>query len=184
MPVIIEGTLCTIRPWQTGDQDALVRHANDRAIWRNVRDAFPYPYTPETARWWLSVSNPDSRNPRNFAIEVAGEAVGGVGLIPGTDVYARSAEVGYWLGREHWGRGLATEALRLLVDYAFDHYGFERLHAGVFGWNPASMRVLEKTGFTREGARRRAVFKDGEFTDEVMYALLRADWQRRNDLTP
>ena len=95
---------------------------------------------------------PGRRPVLNFAIVVAGAAVGGTGLELGTDVSRRSAEVGYWLGQPFWGRGIATEALRAVTDYAFTTLDICRLEAGVFDWNPASARVLEKAGYVLEGA--------------------------------
>jgi len=104
---------------------------------------------------------------------VDGAAVGSVGIELGTDVFRRSAEIGYWLGEPFWGRGIATEALRAMTEYAFAHFDICRLEAGVFGWNPASARVLEKAGYTLEGRARNAVVKDGRTTDRLLYGLVR-----------
>lgn len=165
-----------LRPWQPGDEASLCRHASSRAIWRNLRDRFPYPYTEADARAWVhACAQVDP--PQNLAIidTEAGGAVGGIGLILGEDVYRRSAEVGYWLGEAVWGRGLATLALRAFCDYAFAAFDLRRLWAGVFSWNPASCRVLTKAGFFLEGRQRDAVTKDGQTLDLLVYALLRPD---------
>jgi RimJ/RimL family protein N-acetyltransferase len=106
----------------------------------------------------------------SFAIAVEGEAVGGIGLLLLEDVYRRSAEVGYWLGRAHWGRGLATEALRGFADWAFAHYDICRLFGYVFETNPASRRVLEKAGFVLEGTLRMSVTKEKRTLDQFLYA--------------
>ncbi|MBI2826578.1 MAG: GNAT family N-acetyltransferase [Planctomycetia bacterium] len=161
-----------LRPWRLDDADALVRHANNRHIWQNLRDAFPHPYTAEDADRWLPTAvgnNP----PTSFAIVIGDEPVGGIGIVPKDDVYRRSAELGYWLSEEHWGRGITTDAVRAIVDYAFATFDLCRLYAGVFDWNPASARVLEKAGFTFEARLRRAVTKDGRTADELVYALVR-----------
>ena len=105
---------------------------------------------------------------------VAGAAVGGTGLELGTDVFRRSAAVGYWLGQPFWGRGIATEALRAVTDYAFTTLDICRLEAGVFDWNPASARVLEKAGYVLEGRSRLAVTKAGRTGDRLLYALVRS----------
>ena len=109
----------------------------------------------------------------NCAIVVSDEAIGGIGLTLGTDVFRRSAEIGYWLGEPFWGRGIATEALRAVTEYAFRHFDICRLEAGVFDWNPASARVLEKVGYVREGRARLGVTKDGRTGDRVLHGLVR-----------
>lgn len=162
----------TLREWREGDEDSLVRHANNRAVWRNLRDAFPHPYTLSDARNWIKLANP-SRPVANFAIVVDGHAVGGIGLILREDVNRRSAEIGYWLGEEYWGRGIATEALQAVTDYAFQNFDLCRIYAGVFEWNPASMRVLEKAGYELECRLRKNVTKDGKNIDELIYTVLR-----------
>ena len=110
-----------------------------------------------------------------FAIEVDGEASGGIGLRIQTDVARRSAEIGYWLGEAHWGRGIMTEAVRELTAYGFQHFDLVRIYALVFEWNPTSMRVLEKAGYRFESRRRKAVTKEGQTIDDVVYAIVRED---------
>ncbi len=97
-----------LRPWQAADGPALVRYANNRKIWLNLRDIFPHPYTSEDAQQWLARCAGATGEPANFAIEFAGEAIGGVGLQFFTDVHRLTAEIGYWLGEPFWGRGFAT----------------------------------------------------------------------------
>jgi len=151
---------CTLRPWRRGDESSLVLHANNESVWLNLRDRFPHPYTGKDADEWIAHAGAQAPV-LNFAIAVDGAAVGGIGLTLGTDVYRRSAEVGYWLGQPFWGRGIATEALRAVTDYAFRTLDICRLEAGVFDWNPASARVLEKAGYVLEGRSRLAVTKAG-----------------------
>ena len=86
--------------------------------------------------------------------------------------YSRTATFGYWLGQAHWGKGIATAAARALKEHALAGEHLKRLEAAVFEWNPASMRVLEKAGFVREGVLRKSVFKDGQLIDQVMYAAI------------
>ena len=161
-----------MRSWEWRDRDALVRHANNRKIWINLRDHFPYPYTDEDARDWLaSIVRREPEN--NFAIDVAGEAVGGIGFTVQPDVGRRSAEIGYWLGEKFWGRGIATDALIAMTDHAFANYDICRIYAYVFGWNGASARVLEKAGYTLEGRLRKGVTKDGQTIDNLIYAIIR-----------
>ncbi|WP_163993777.1 GNAT family N-acetyltransferase [Pyxidicoccus caerfyrddinensis] len=163
---------CLLRPWQSGDEAALVRHANNRKVWLNLRDLFPHPYRPQDAEWWVGHASSE-QPPTNLAIEVDGEASGGIGLVLGTDIARYSAEVGYWLGESVWGRGIATAALEAFCGYAFSRFALLRLFALPFAGNAASCRVLEKAGFHREGVLRQCAVKDGRVLDQVMYARLR-----------
>ena len=131
-----------IRPWRDGDIAALVKYANNENIWMTVRDIFPHPYTRKDAVEWLEQA---ARQPvTNFAITSQVEAIGGIGFTPQPDVHKRSAEIGYWIGEPHWGKGIATIALGAIVQYAFANFDLVRLYATVFEPNLASARVLEK----------------------------------------
>jgi len=162
----------TLRPWKPGDEETLVLHANNRKVWRNVRDAFPHPYTLADAKHWIQTANPLTLI-TNFAIVIEGVAAGGIGLILNDDIYRRSSEIGYWLGEEFWGRGIVTEAVGAVTDYAFATFDLCRVYAGVLEWNPASARVLERAGYEFEGRMRKSVTKDGEIIDQLMYAVIR-----------
>ena len=162
----------SLRPWREGDEPALVKYANNRNIWINLKDIFPHPYTTEDAESWVQLQQ--DRDPlTEFAIANADEAIGGIGLRLQSDVYRRSAEVGYWLGEPFWGQGIATHAVRAMTEYAFERFDLVRLYALVKEWNPASARVLEKCGFTLEGRLRKGVTKDGKTIDLFLYALVR-----------
>lgn len=165
--------LCVVRPWHLADKPSLLRHANNRNVWRNLAHRFPHPYTEADADTWLTKIAGQPGNLR-WAIEVNGEAVGGIGAEPGEGVFAKTGNFGYWLGESFWGRGIMTAAVRATSNYAFGALDLVRLESPVFEWNPASMRVLEKCGFEREGVRRKGIFKDGEIIDAVIYARIRA----------
>ena len=167
----IKLTRSTIREWRTGDEASLVRHANNRNVWRNVRDAFPHPYTRNDAEQWISTAG-SAMPPTSFAIEVNGEAAGGIGVVLGRDVYRRSGEIGYWLGEEYWGRGILSEALPAMTTYAFANFDLVRIWAGVFEWNGASARVLEKSGYKLEARLRKGATKEGKTIDELLYAMV------------
>jgi ribosomal-protein-alanine N-acetyltransferase len=168
--VEIDLGLCTIRSWHWSDRESIVRHADNRKVWINLRDRFPHPYTLADAEDWLrlvSRKTPETQ----CALSVGGSAVGGIGIDLLNDVHRRSGEIGYWLGEEFWGRGIATAAVRAFTGYAFSTYDVCRIQATVFEWNPASMRVLEKSGYTLEGRLRRSVTKDGRTIDQFLYAI-------------
>lgn len=136
-----------------------------------MRDAFPHPYTEADAEAFIAGAS-SGRN-WAYAIEVDGEAAGGIGIHRREDVERYSAEIGYWLGEAFWGRGIATAAVQTLSQYILRNTEIFRIYAHVYAWNPASMRVLEKAGFEREAILRRSVVKDGVVLDRALYALTR-----------
>jgi RimJ/RimL family protein N-acetyltransferase len=162
-----------LRPWKFSDADALVRYANNRKIWLNLRDRFPHPYTENDARAWLTMRCADTGDSHSFAIEFQGEPIGGIGLEFFIDVHRMTAEIGYWLGEPMWGRGFATVAVKAVTEYAFATFELRRIQATVYEWNPASARVLEKAGYTFEARLRNYVFKDNRIGDALMYAKVR-----------
>ena len=174
--MILDGPQIRLRPWSVDDVDALVRHADDREIWRHLTDRFPHPYQLSDAQEWIAIVSNEGDPTRTFAIEMSGEPVGAVGLIPQVDLRRQTAEVGYWVSRNHWGRGIATEALRLLSAHAFSQFDFVRLEALVIDGNPASCRVLEKAGYAFESRQRQGICKAGQIKDGLIYALLRDEW--------
>jgi RimJ/RimL family protein N-acetyltransferase len=164
---------CRIRSWRRDDAPAVSRHADNRKIWLNVRDHFPHPYTLADAELWIDRVLGSGEPETQFAIDVGGEAVGGVGLFLQEDVSRRSAEIGYWLSETYWGRGIMTEVVQSFTAHAFDAYDLLRIYALVFEWNQPSCRVLEKAGYVLEGRLQRAVVKDGHVLDQFVYAQVR-----------
>ncbi|MGQ0430002.1 MAG: GNAT family N-acetyltransferase [Gammaproteobacteria bacterium] len=163
---------CVVREWRESDRASLVRHANNRKVWRNLKDRFPHPYGEAEADRWLAFTR-ERPEQAGWAIELDGAAVGGVGLVPGADVHAKSAHIGYWLGEPYWGRGIMTAVVSRVTGLALGELGFVRLEAPVYEWNPASMRVLEKCGYRREALLRKSVCKDGQLIDSVLYAKVK-----------
>jgi RimJ/RimL family protein N-acetyltransferase len=160
-----------VRSWRTSDANSLLRHANNRNIWLNLRDAFPHPYTKHDARAYIRSVR--ERTPETtFAIAVDDDAVGSIGFVLRTDVERVSAEIGYWLAEPLWGRGITTEALIALTEYAVATHGLTRVYALPFAWNIASCRVLEKAGYVLEARLRRSAIKDGRITDQLQYAYI------------
>ena len=162
---------CEVRSWRTSDVESLVRHANNRKIWLNLRDAFPHPYTSRDARDYIRLAR--QRTPETaFALAVQDEAVGSIGFVLHPDVERVSAEIGYWLAEPFWGRGITTEALVATTRYAIDAHRLTRIYAVPFAWNVASCRVLEKAGYVLEARLRRSAIKNGGITDQMQYAFV------------
>jgi RimJ/RimL family protein N-acetyltransferase len=170
------GQLATLRPWRSSDVPALVKYANNPNVARHLRDRFPHPYTAADGRQFIQ-SIAHARPTMTFAITLGGEAVGGTGFAPGADVERYSAEIGYWLGEPFWGRGVTSEAVRLVSDYAFRTCNMLRLFALPFADNAQSIRVLEKAGYSFEAILRASSVKDGISRDQALYALVNAAWR-------
>jgi RimJ/RimL family protein N-acetyltransferase len=160
---------CVLRPWSAADRAALIREANNRKVWRNMTHTFPHPYTERDADLWLAIAA-DPGPSIQLAIDLDGQAIGGIGAIAGEGIFAATAQFGYWLGEAHWGRGIASAAATALAERIGSERVFARLEAQVFEWNPASMRVLEKAGFERQAVLRCAATKDAYLIDTVLYA--------------
>jgi RimJ/RimL family protein N-acetyltransferase len=168
----IQLTKSKLRPFALSDVMSVAYHANNIKVAANLRDIFPFPYTVKDAEFFIGqVTNADPLQV-NFAIEVEGEAVGSIGFHLMSDVYRKNAEVGYWLGEKYWGQGIVSEALAAIVKYVFRNYSVHRIFANVFETNLVSMRVLEKSGFTKEAIHKNAIIKNGKVMDEHVYVKL------------
>lgn len=160
---------CVLRPLVATDAASLAHHANNSAVAKNLRDRFPHPYSIEDAKWYIA-HVAERTVQTSFAIAVDGVVVGSISLMPGSDVERKSAEVGYWIGEEFWGCGIATAALRGITEYAFRTLRFTRVFAVPFATSVSSVRVLEKAGFVCEGRLRRSAVKNEQILDQWMYA--------------
>ena len=172
----IAGQRVTLRAWRPSDAASLARHANNYHVASQLRDRFPHPYTLADARAFIQ-SVAGARPTMLFAMEVDGEAVGGIGFFPGADVERFSAEVGYWLAEPYWGRGITTEAIRLVSAYAFETCNMLRLFALPFADNGRSIRVLEKAGYTRDAVLRSSSVKFGQVRDQALYSIVNPLWK-------
>lgn len=163
----------TLRPWKMEDLYSLVKFANNEHIAQFMTNRFPHPYTTENGKIFIESATNDF--PFNiFAIDINGEAVGGIGLHLQADIQCRNAELGYWLGEPFWGKGIITKAVRQMVDYGFLTWDIDRIFARPFGTNTGSQKVLEKAGFTLEGRFEKTFFKNDEYHDELIYAIRRS----------
>jgi ribosomal-protein-alanine N-acetyltransferase len=137
MSILLASSVCSVRTFLPADAASLARLGNNRAIWLNLRDRFPHPYLEKDAAWYIDfVLTKGSYH--SFAIDVDGQAVGGVSLRPGEDIERIGAEIGYWLGEPYWGRGIMTDAVRLTTEYALSDLNLERVFAVPFTTNVAS----------------------------------------------
>src|ERR1051325_603928 len=141
--------------------------ANDAMVAMNLRDIFPHPYSYDDAVNFINFVLADNVHP-SWPIFFHDDFAGMIGLIRQGDVYRHSAEIGYWLGGDFHGKGIATEAIRLVCHHAFNDLGLRRLFASVFEGNYASQKVLLKNGFEIEGIRKNAVMKNGVLINDVM----------------
>lgn len=160
-----------LREWKRSDVEALAKIANNKNIWNNVRDRLPYPYTEKDAKEWIALVK-KQKIVTTFCIEANGNLAGSIGLILKDDVYKKTAEIGYFIGEDYWGKGIASEAVRQLIVYIQKNFDIVRLYAEVFEYNKASMRVLEKNGFYLESIRKKAAFKNNVIVDDYVWVKL------------
>lgn len=162
----------TLRSWKPEDLNDLVKFANNEKIAKYMTDQFPHPYSADDGKSFIEFATKD--NPLHiFAIDINNQAAGGIGIHPQTGIQCKNAELGYWLAEPFWGKGIVTKAIAEMVDYGFTTWDIDRIFARPFGTNIASQRVLEKAGFVLEGKFKNTLFKNGEYLDELVYAVRR-----------
>jgi len=161
-----------LREWKKSDAAALAKIANNKKIWDNVRDRLPFPYTKKDAKEWLTLVKKQKEPATTFCVEADGELAGSIGITLKEDVFRKTAEIGYFVGEEYWGKGIATEAIRQMVDYTQKKFDIIRIYAEVFEFNKASMKALEKNGFYLECIRRKAAIKNNVIVDDYVWVKL------------
>jgi ribosomal-protein-alanine N-acetyltransferase len=178
---ILQGERGLLRALVSDDAPALVAHADDPAVARNLFDGFPQPYTLEAATEWATHESHSGRFGWVWGVVVDGGVVGCIGLRPEDGWLRCNAEIGYWIGRSHWRRGIASDAVRQVTDWAFAAVpALTRVHAPIFAWNEGSQAVARKCGYVREGPLKQRAIKDGTVIDRVVWAAYRTEIARRD----
>ncbi len=167
-----------LSPILASDQAALVECLNDPVVHRFTL-TIPYPYTEAHAVDYLArleKQTQEQGRPLSWAIRVeGGRLIGGLGFKELELGKSHRAEIGYWLARAYWGRGVMTAVVREACAFAFQEFGLVKICAHVFAGNEASARVLIKCGFEQEGYFRKHHRKDGQLLDSRVFALLKDD---------
>lgn len=163
-----------IRQWRLTDAKDLANALNNLKILNNLRDGLPFPYTETDGKQFINdMLSADKTKTFAFAVEVDGKVIGSVGAFRQNNVHCKTAEIGYYIAEEFWGKGIATSAVKSVCDYVFDHTDIMRIFAEPFADNAASCRVLEKAGFEYEGTLKSNAVKCGQVKDMKMYALIK-----------
>lgn len=168
----LEFGLGVVRPWTRADRAALLRHADNPNVARYLSLRFPNPYHEVDADAWFDFLESQD-GPEAWAIEVDGEAVGGIGVRRGQAESSHSGELGYWLGEAYWRRGIVSAAVRVVVPFAMARWNLSRLCAYAASDNVGSIRVLEGAGFEREGLMRARAIRNGRAQDHLVFGLVK-----------
>ena len=164
----------SLRPWRESDIPSVYLYANNPKIANNLRDVFPYPYERKDAEEYiLGCIQNEGKGQLCRAICLQDCAIGSIGVFLGTDVYRKSAEVGYWLAEPYWGKGIMSGAISKICQEAFEVFDIVRIHAEPFAYNMGSRRALEKAGFSLEAVLKKSVVKNGVIYDSGIYALVK-----------
>lgn len=164
---------CDIREWKLDDAEELASLVNNKKILDNLRDGLPYPYKKEHAVEFITdMLSADKDKTFSFAITLGSKVVGSIGVFRQSNIHNRTAEMGYYIGEEYWGKGIATRAVRKVTKYIFENTDIIRIFAEPFAYNTASCRVLEKAGFSLEGTLRSNAVKNGKILDMKMYSII------------
>ena len=170
--IIAQDSEVILREFEETDIPKIVLYANNKKVSNNLRDAFPNPYTLDDAKRFFDMIS--KQNPKTFfAIEYKGNYAGNIGLSVESDVYKKRAEIGYFIGEPLWNRGIATKAITMMTAFGFATLDIVRIHTGVFGYNIASQKVLEKCGFEKEAVFKKAIYKNGALCNEIRYAIIK-----------
>ena len=177
----MQGKLITLRRLRRSDAASIQRHANNRDIARFL-PRLPFPYTMAEARKWITITSRLARADKayDFGIEdeESGEIVGMIGL-RNVNRQDRNAEVGYWVGTSFQRRAYAKEALRLVLKFAFRELRLVRVYAMAHQKNVASVKLLDRIGFVREGVWRKASLINRRWYDVYAYGILKEEYIRR-----
>ena len=167
---------CKIRRWELSDARDLATALSNKKIQDNLRDGLPYPYTEQDGKEFISAMLAANESDTfAFAITVNGKVIGSIGAFRQTNIHNKTAELGYYIAEEYWGKGIMTEAVKQLCDYVFSHTDIIRIYAEPFSYNIGSCRVLEKAGFQYEGTLRSNALKNGNVLDMKMYSKLKTE---------
>ena len=175
----------------TGDRVVLraIERGDLPRLWELVGDfevavlGNPGPVLPQSLAEFEANFDQDPSQPRKdrayFGIEVAGELIGSSGLHR-IDHFSRSCELGIGIGREYWGKGFGQDAVRTLVDYAFEHLNMNRVSLYTLAQDPRAVGAYRKAGFVEEGRIRQHAWVRGRFEDELVMSVLREEWTPRS----
>ena len=167
---------CKIRKWKLSDAKDLASALSNTKIQDNLRDGLPYPYTEQDGADYISAMlSADENETFAFAITIDGKAIGSIGVFRQGNIHRQTAELGYCIAEEYWGKGIMTEAVKQICKYVFEKSDIIRIYAEPFAYNTASCRVLEKAGFQYEGTLRNNAIKNGKVIDMKMYSLLKTE---------
>ncbi len=167
---------CRIRKWELSDAKDLAAALSNKKVQDNLRDGLPYPYTEQDGKEFISAMlSADENETFAFAIMVDDKVVGSIGIFRQGNIHSQTAELGYYIAEEYWGKGIMTEAVKQICAYVFAKSDIIRIYAEPFAYNIASCRVLEKVGFQYEGTLRSNAVKNGRVIDMEMYSLLKAE---------
>ena len=167
---------CKIRRWELSDARDLATALSNKKIQDNLRDGLPYPYTEQDGKEFISAMLAANENDTfAFAITVNGKVIGSIGAFRQGNIHRQTAELGYYIAEEYWGKGIMTEAVKQLCDYVFSNTDIIRIYAEPFAYNIGSCRVLEKAGFQYEGTLRSNALKNGNVFDMKMYSKLKTE---------
>ena len=166
--------LCNLREWTVSDATDLAAALSNRKVLDNLRDGLPYPYTEQDALEFIRAMLSADRNTTfSFAIVVSDRVIGSIGVFRQGNIHRQTAELGYYIAEDYWGKGIMTDAVRQICDYVFRNSDILRIFAEPFASNTASCRVLEKAGFQLEGILKQNAVKNGNVLDMKMYAMLK-----------
>jgi RimJ/RimL family protein N-acetyltransferase len=176
----LTGRNVVLRKLSPTDAGSITEHIKDKAVIRWLL-VVPYPYRKRDAERFIRARQNERRTRKSYTFGISPKGKNEIiGIIDLSDIDRedKKAEIGYWIGKRFWGRGLMTEAINLMAGFGFRELRLNKIYARIFEGNLASMKALEKNNFLHEGILRNEIRKYGRWIDEYYYGLLRSEYKR------
>ncbi|MEN8907303.1 MAG: GNAT family protein [Clostridiales bacterium] len=158
-----------LRSYLLSDAEDYSKLASNKNIWNLMRDEFPYPFNKDKAT--KTIEKIIDTKIIAFVIEYKNNFVGDIHITQQIDILRHSCMLGYWLGEPYWNLGIMSNAVNTMVNYCFETLSYKRIFAKVFANNYGSIKVLEKSGFVKEGHFKNAVIKENKYIDQIQYSI-------------
>ncbi len=174
----IEGERIVLRKLRVSDVLDIYKNLQDKDMVKWTLN-IPWPYKKQDAVKWIRKTHYGIKKRKEYSLGIIlkneNKLIGAISLMH-IDCKNKNAELGYWLGKKYWGKGYMTEAVKLMLKFAFEKLKLHRIYANLFEKNVASRRVLEKASFKLEGIMREHKYRYNKWHNELKFGILKKEY--------